>query len=210
MIAVKNSLSLMCASGSKVPRYRAIPSLRYVYRFVVALLCCCACAPLHAAQLGEHRVEDLDYGRALYRFFQGDQLARITDNLPGFIESERKYLLTNLYLGNRQYDEAADLSNRIDPKSIWKIYAGYNLAVARIEDGDYALGKHLLDQIGQMESKTPETIALRDRANLSLGLKQLRLQYHEAALESLERVRLKGPLSHQALLATGWARYRLD
>jgi len=222
---------------------------------VVALLCWCVCAPLYAAQLGEHRVEDLDYGRALYRFFQGDQLAaitqlmianerpqlrtgsqsdeanllladlfygyglydesrdlfarlltakvsdsaqnriwfnlarlrfeqgyydqsrdllaRITDSLPGFIESERKYLLTNLYLGNRQYDEAADLSNQIDPKSIWKTYARYNLAVTRIEDDDYSLGKNLLDQIGQMESKTPETIALRDRANLSLGLKQL-------------------------------------
>jgi len=259
---------------------------------VVALLCCCVCAPLYAAQLGEHRVEDLDYGRALYRFFQGDQLAaitqlmianerpqlrtgsqsdeanllladlfygyglydesrdlfarlltakvsdsvqnriwfnlarlrfeqgyydqsrdllaRITDSLPGFIESERKYLLTNPYLGNRQYDEAADLSNQIDPKSIWKTYARYNLAVTRIEDDDYSLGKNLLDQIGQMESKTPETIALRDRANLSLGLKQLRLEYHEAALESLERVRLQGPLSNQALLATGWARYRLD
>ncbi len=291
MIPVKNSLNSMSASGSKAPHPRAICNLRRIYRFVVALLCCSACAPLYAAQLDEHRVEDLEYGRALYQFFQGDELgaitqlmmanerpqirtreqtdeanllladlyygyglyeesrelfarlltaevsdsvqnriwfnlarlrfeqgyydqardllARITDSLPGFIEAERKYLLTNLYLGNRQYDEAADLSNRIDPKSIWKIYARYNLAVTRIEDDSYELGKNLLDRIGQMESTTPEMLALRDRANLSLGLKQLRLEYNESALESLSRIRLQGPLSNDALLATGWARYRL-
>ena len=292
MIPVKNSLSLMSESGSKPPRLRAISSLRRVYRFVMVLLCCGACAPLHAARLDEHRVEDLEYGRALYQFFQGDELgaitqlmmanerpqmrtrtqtdeanllladlyygyglyeesrdlfarlltaevsdsvqnriwfnlarlrfeqgyydqardllSRITDTLPGSVESERKFLLTNLYLGNRQYDEAADLSNQINPRSIWKIYARYNLAVTRIEDDSYEIGKKLLDRIGQMESTTPEMVALRDRANLSLGLKQLRREDNEAALESLSRVRLEGPFSNDALLATGWARYRLN
>ncbi len=291
MIPVKNSLNLMCASGSNAPRQRSIPLLRGVYRLVAVLLCS-SLLPLNAASLEEHRVEDPEYGRSLYQYFQGDELgaitqlmianerpeyrsrtqtdeanllladlyygyglyeesrnlfaklltaevsdsvqnriwfnlarlrfeqgyfdqtrdllARISDTLPDFIESERKYLLTNLYLGNQQYDEAADLSNRIDSKSIWKIYARYNLAVTRIEDDSYELGKNLLNRIGQMDSETPEMLALRDRANLSLGLKQLRLEYNEAALESLSRVRLEGPLSHQALLASGWARYRLN
>jgi len=291
MIPVKNSLNLMCASGSNAPRQRCIPILRRVLRFVAVLLCG-SLLPLNAAQLEEHRVEDLEYGRSLFQFFQGDELgaitqlmianerpeyrtrtqtdeanllladlyygyglyeesrdlfaklltaevsdsvqnriwfnlarlrfeqgyldqardllARINDNLPDLIESERKYLLTNLYLGNQQYEEAADLSNRIDSGSIWKIYARYNLAVTRIEDDNYELGKNLLERIGQMDSKTPEKLALRDRANLSLGLKQLRLEHNEAALESLSRIRLEGPLSHQALLATGWARYRLN
>lgn len=291
MIPVKNSLNLMCASGSNPPRQRCITILRRVYRFVAVLLCS-SLLPLNAAQLEEHRVEDLEYGRSLFQFFQGDELgaitqlmianerpeyrsrtqtdeanllladlyygyglyeesrdlfaklltaevsdsvqnriwfnlarlrfeqgyldqardllARINDNLPDLIESERKYLLTNLYLGNQQYEEAADLSNRIDSGSIWKIYARYNLAVTRIEDDNYVLGKNLLERIGQMDSKTPEKLALRDRANLSLGLKQLRLEHNEAALESLSRIRLEGPLSHQALLATGWARYRLN
>ncbi len=291
MIPAKNSLNLMCASGSKVPQHRTASILRRVYRFVVVLLCS-SLLPLNAAPLDEHRVEDLEYGRSLYQYFQGDELgaitqlmianerpeyrsrtqtdeanllladlyygyglyqesrdlfarllsaevsdsvqnriwfnlarlrfeqgyfdqardllARISDTLPDFIESERKYLLTNLYLGNQQYDEASDLSNQIDSKSIWKIYARYNLAVTRIEDDSYELGKNLLDRIGQMDSTTPEMLALRDRANLSLGLKQLRLEYNESALESLSRIRLEGPLSHQALLATGWARYRLN
>ncbi len=292
MILVKNSLNLMFASGSKTTPARTINPLRRAACLVGVLLCGHFCTPLLAAKLDEHRVEDLEYGRALFQFFQGDDLgaitqlmiaderpqmrtrlqteearllladlyydyglyqesqqlfarllnaevsdsiqnriwfnlarlrfeqghfdqardllARITDTLPDFIESERKYLLTNLYLGAGQYDEAADLSNRIDDKSIWKLYARYNLAISRIEDDSYEIGKKLLDRIGQMESTTPEMLALRDRANLSLGLKQLRMNLNRPALESLSRVRLEGPMTHQALLAAGWARYRLD
>ena len=83
------------------------------------------------------------FNLARLRYEQGfhdqarDLLARISDSLPDSIEAERKYLLTNLYLGNGQYDEAADLSNTIDAKSIWKIYARYNLGVSVIENGDY-------------------------------------------------------------------------
>jgi len=247
--------------------------------------------PLAAAAPGEHHVEDLFYGQALYQFFQNNELAAITqlmvanerprqptsqvdeanllladmyygyglyeesrelfaqllsaeipssvqnrvwfnlarlryeqgyhehardllsridDQLAPAIEAERKYLLSNLYLGNRQYDQAADLSNRIDSDSIWKTYAGYNLGVALLEDGEYEKGKNILDRLGQMESTTPELLALRDLSNLSLGLMQLRMELPEAALQSLSRIRLEGPLSNQALLASGWAWYRLQ
>lgn len=291
MIPVKNSLNSMSASGSSTAA-PAIKKLRCFFRCVAVLLCCSGSAPLAAANLEAHRVEDLEYGRALFYYFQEDELAaltqlmiaeerpqyrtrtqtdeadllmadlyysyglyeksrqlfaklltaevsdsiqnriwfnlarlrfdqgyyvparnllaRITDSLPDYVESERKYLLTNLLLRDRKYDEAADLSNKIDSKSIWRIYARYNLAVSRIEDDSYEIGKNLLDRIGQMEVSTPEMLALRDRANLSLGLKQLRKELNESALESLQRIRLEGPFSHHALLATGWARYRMN
>ncbi len=259
-------------------------------RCALALTLCWVCAPLAAAQLERHEVTDLDYGRSLFQFFQGNELAaitrlmiaeqnprerpqrdesrllladlyygyglyqdsrklfaqlletevsdsiqnriwfnlarlryeqgyhdhardllsRINARLPGFIESERKYLLTNLYLGIRQYQQARELSGQIDPDSIWSVYARYNLAVSMLEDGRYPEGKPLLEKIGRIKSANPEMLALRDRANLSLGLKQLRTGLHESAIDSLSRVRLQGPLSHQALLATGWTRYRLN
>jgi len=264
--------------------------LRTILHYLFVLACCCACAPLFAAELDEHRVEDLDYGRALYSFFQDNELAAITqlmvaeerprtrtqtdeadllladlyygyglyeesrqlfarllsdevsgsvenriwfnlarlryqqgffdhardllsridDRLPAAIEAERKYLLTNLYLGNRQYKDAAKISNQINSKSIWKTYARYNLGVSMIEDEGFDKGKNALESLGKMEVQTPELVALRDRANLSLGLKLLRMERPESALESLSRIRLEGPLSNQALLASGWAWYRLD
>lgn len=274
----------MFASGNKTRGGRLRGGL-------IVLLCCLGTGNTAAlAQLEEHRVQDLDYGSALYNFFQDDELSaivelmvanergrkrkqqheanllladlyysfglyeesrelfaellnaevsesvqnriwfnlarlryeqgyndhardllsRIDASLPDYIEAERKYMLTNLYLGNRQYDEAADLSNRIDSDSIWKIYARYNLAAAVIEDDRYEQGKTEFEKIGQMEVRTPEMLALRDRANLSLGLVQLRRGLHESAIETLSRVRLEGPMSHEALLASGWAWYRMN
>ncbi len=281
----------MCVFGNKRHQHSIGRVSRGISRLLYALLLSCAWSQLYAVQLAEHRVEDLDYGRALYQFFQDDKLSaithlmiakerprtrsqinqanllladlyygyglyqesrelfarlltaevsdsiqnriwfnlarlryeqgyfeaaldllsRINNRLPGGIESERKYLLTNLYLGSRQYDEAADLSDTINSKSIWKIYARYNLAVSMIEDDRYEPGRYLLNEIGQMKTiGSPELRALRDRSNLSLGLKQMRMELPETALESLSRIRLEGPLSNQALLASGWAWYRLD
>ena len=280
----------MCVSGNNQHRFSVKRSARGLCHFFSALLLSCVCATPGAAQLNEHRVEDLDYGRALYRYFQDDDLgaitqlmiarqrarnanqqdeanllladlyydfglyeesreifarlltaevsdsiqsriwfnlarlryeqghfdqardllSRITERLPKGIEAERKYMLTNLYLGNRQYDQAADLSNQISSRSIWKLYARYNLGVSLIEDDQYEQGKSLLSNIGQMKAPSTELRGLRDRANLSLGLKQLRMGLPEDALESLSRIRLEGPLSNQALLASGWAWYQLD
>ena len=280
----------MCVSGNNQHRFSVKRSARGLCHFFSALLLSCVCATPGAAQLNEHRVEDLDYGRALYRYFQDDDLgaitqlmiarqrarnanqqdeanllladlyydfglyeesreifarlltaevsdsiqsriwfnlarlryeqghfdqardllSRITERLPKGIEAERKYMLANLYLGNRQYDQAADLSNQISSRSIWKLYARYNLGVSLIEDDQYEQGKSLLSNIGQMKAPSTELRGLRDRANLSLGLKQLRMGLPEDALESLSRIRLEGPLSNQALLASGWAWYQLD
>lgn len=156
------------------------------------------------------------FNLARLRYQQGyydhasDLLSRIADRLPGRIEAERKYLLANLHLDKREYQQAADISNGIDPSSIWRAYARYNLAVALIEDEHYRDGQVILDDLGQMDPADAEFLALRDLANLSLGLKQLRMSAPDAALQRLSRVRLEGPLSNQALLASGWARYRMQ
>ncbi len=252
---------------------------------LLVCLSAAASSTVAAAQLDVHRVEDLEYGRALFHFFQRNEMAaitqlmmadkragirdqvdeanllladlyygyglyeesrqlfaqllsadisdkvqnriwfnlarlrfdqghfdqaqellsRINDQLPEDVEAERKYLLTNLLLGDGEISQAANISNAIDPQSIWRAYAVYNLAVTLIENDDYDKGRNLLDKIGQLEAPNSELKALRDRANLSLGLKQLRVGEPESAMQSLSRVRLEGPLSHQALLASGWA-----
>jgi hypothetical protein len=290
MIPVKNNLGSMCVSRNSQHRFSVKRSARGLCHFFSALLLSCVYVTPGAAQLNEHRVQDLDYGRVLYRYFQDDDLgaitqlmiarkrarnasqqdeanllladlyydfglyeesreifarmltaevsdsiqsriwfnlarlryeqghfdqardllSRITEPLPEGIEEEHKYMLVNLYLGDRQYDQAADLSNQISSGSIWKLYARYNTGVVLAENGQYDQGKSMLDQIGQINAPSTELRALRDQANLSLGLIQLRLDLPEDALESLLRIRLEGPLSNHALLASGWAWYRLD
>jgi hypothetical protein len=172
-------------------------------------------AQLLTAEVSDSIQNRIWFNLARLRYQQGyydharDLLSLISDQLPDDIEAQRKYLLTNLYLGSGDYDRAAKLSRQIDSESIWKAYAHYNLGVALIEDEDLERGREILDQLGQMESGNDELLALRDLSNLSLALKQLRLGQAEPALESLLRIRLEGPLSNQALLASGWAWYRL-
>lgn len=172
-------------------------------------------AQLLGAEVSDSIQNRIWFNLARLRFDQGyhDQslelLARINDRLPDNIEAERKFLQTNLLIGNQQYDDAADLSNRIDAQSIWKFYARYNLAVSLVEGERSEQGRFLLDQLGQIEAEDAERLALRDRANLSLGLKQIRLEQPESAIDALSRVRLHGPLSHEALLASGWAWHQL-
>jgi hypothetical protein len=137
-------------------------------------------------------------------------ITKINDELPTHIESERQYLLTNLYLANSQYKEAINASRLISDDSVWRAYANYNLAVSMIENNQYDAGKILLDRLGQMPTATAEMSALRDQANLALGFSQLRRAEAEAALTNFSRIRLQGPLSHKALLGAGWAWSRLD
>lgn len=136
-------------------------------------------------------------------------LSQIDERLPTQIEAERQYLLTNLYIGDKQYQQASQSSQKIDPGSVWKAYANYNLGVSLLEDGHYESGKVILDQLGHARGESSELMALRDQSNLALGLMQLRLAKTDLALASISRVRLNSPLSNEALLASGWAWHRL-
>jgi len=62
-----------------------------------------------------------------------------------------------------------------------------------------------LDQVGRMETKSEELLALKDKANLALGFALLQAQRAADARPILERVRLDGPFSSKALLGVGWA-----
>ena len=103
----------MCVSGNRRHRFSVKRSARDLCHFISALLLSCACIPLGAAQLNEHRVEDLDYGRALYKYFQNDNLAAITqlmiaEQRPRNInqQDEKNLLLANMYYDYELYEES--------------------------------------------------------------------------------------------------------
>jgi hypothetical protein len=72
-------------------------------------------------------------------------------------------------------------------------------------DPSTAQGLALLDTLGQQPAADEEQRALRDRANLALGLAALRTSQPGRAQALLQRVRLNGPYTHPALLGLGWA-----
>jgi tetratricopeptide (TPR) repeat protein len=73
-------------------------------------------AQLLNAEVSDSVENRIWFNLARLRYEQGyyeqarDLLARINSRLPRRIEAERKYLLTNLYIGDNQYQQAAELS----------------------------------------------------------------------------------------------------
>jgi len=137
-------------------------------------------------------------------------LARTDEELPEKLHDEKNYLLTSLYLDDQQFDKATQASNDIDDESEWSVYAQYNLGVSMIEAGQFDRGVAWLQPLTEIEPETSEAVALLDQSNLTLGLSQLRQSQADQALETFQRIRLKGPLSNVALLGAGWAWDKLD
>lgn len=132
-------------------------------------------------------------------------LSRIDGKMRATIDAEKQYLLTILYLKNQRFDLATQASQHINRDSVWSLYARYNLGVSLITDNQFELGSLQLEELGQLLAGSSEKQALRDQSNLSLGLSQLKHQQPGPALTSFSRIRLKGPVSHEALLGAGWA-----
>lgn len=144
------------------------------------------------------------YSAGLYE--ESDRaLRQSAGTLPEDLEAERHLLLAQGLLYRKRYDQAiVELANWQGPR-YWQLYGQFNLGVALIRAGDAPRGLSLLDAVGTIETKYPELMALRDKANLAIGYAQLQAGEPAAARAALERVRLNGPQSSKALLGAGWA-----
>jgi tetratricopeptide (TPR) repeat protein len=148
-------------------------------------------------------------GKLLYASGEYEQSERALrgagGTLPEDLEAERRLLIAQGLLYRQRYDQAiAELSGWQGPR-YWLLYAQFNLGVALVRAGEAERGLALLDVVGSIETKWPELMALRDKANLAIGYARLQAGEPAAARLALERVRLAGPQSSKALLGAGWA-----
>jgi hypothetical protein len=127
--------------------------------------------------------------------------APLTDDL----EATRQMLNGELLIDTGRFDEAADALKKWSGSRDWMPFAQYNLGVALIRAGRASEGEKQLDQVDQSSLQAEEQLALKDRANTALGYTHLRAKEWDAARGALQRVRLSGPSSNQALLGLGWA-----
>jgi hypothetical protein len=164
----------------------------------------------------EGNVEEPVRNDAIYRlarlYFQKDQpenalhtFERIHGNVPETIRDDVKFLHGQILMANGRFPEAASAFKDIQGVKSQEGFAGYNLGIALIKEGNKQDGRQYLDRTGQIVSDTPATLAIKDKANLVLGYKLLDENAAEKAKLVLERVRLSGPFSNRALLGSGWA-----
>lgn len=145
------------------------------------------------------------YARGQYALAERD-LMRISTRMSPDLESQKELLLANVWMHEGRFDEAAQLLERWrGSQQGWTAYARLNLGIALVRQGRLAEAAPILQSVGGMYALAPEMLALKDRANLALGVAYLQAKDPARAREAIDRVRLEGPFSGEALLAAGWA-----
>ena len=132
-------------------------------------------------------------------------LNRIDGEVPKLIRDDVEFLRANIYLAQDKPEEAMKAFERLQDSDSYGGFAAYNLGIAYLQDGQRSLALEQLDRAGQITTDDPAELAIRDKSNLVAGTIYLESGEQERALPYLNRVRLDGPFSNQALLSAGWA-----
>jgi tetratricopeptide (TPR) repeat protein len=114
------------------------------------------------------------------------------------------------YLAQARPAESIPVLKRLQSSDSFGGFAAYNLGIAYLQDGQRQAALSQLDQAGQIVTGDAAELAIRDKSNLVLGTILLEDGDYDQAAPFLNRVRLDGPFSNQALLSAGWANMSSD
>ncbi|UCC15580.1 MAG: hypothetical protein JSW21_06585 [Gammaproteobacteria bacterium] len=164
----------------------------------------------------EGDVDEETRNEAAYRLarihFQKDQpedaltaLARIQGRVPERIRDDVEFLRANIYLAIGRPSDAVDVLRSLQGADSLAGFSEYNLGIALLRDGRHQEAVQQLERAGQVKASDPATYAIRDKSNFVLGTVLFESAEFGPAQQSLDRVRLEGPFSNQALLRAGWA-----
>src|SRR5881409_1733195 len=144
--------------------------------------------------------------------FQKDQLddalqalARIHGAVPEEIRDDVELLRANIDMATGRPGEAVKVLQQVRSDESLAGFVAYNLGIALFQDGRAREAIEQLDKAGRMPAADDAGLAIRDKSNLVLGTMLFEAGAFERAKQSLDRVRLEGPFSNQALLLAGWA-----
>jgi tetratricopeptide (TPR) repeat protein len=132
-------------------------------------------------------------------------LARIQGTLPAELRDDVEFLRANIYMATGRPADAAKVLAPLRSEANLAGFTAYNLGIALLQDGRRDEAIEQLDKAGRLIASDAGTLAIRDKANLMLGTLLFEAGNFERAKQSLDRVRLEGPFSNQALLRAGWA-----
>src|SRR5690242_13226639 len=164
----------------------------------------------------EGAVDDAVRNEAAFRLariqFQKDQfddalkaLERIRGTVPVNIKDDVEFLRANIYMAIGRPSDAVEVLSHLQNDESLAGFVAYNLGIALLQAGRQQEALAQLDKAGSLPTTDPAGRAIRDKANLVLGSMLFESGNFERAKETLDRVRLEGPFSNQALLRAGWA-----
>src|SRR5206468_6982805 len=144
--------------------------------------------------------------------FQKDQLddaqnalGRIQGAVPAQIRDDVEFLRANIDMATGRPGDAVKVLQQVHSDESLTGFVAYNLGIALFQDGRAREAIEQLDKAGTLPAADGAGLAIRDKSNLVLGSMLFEAGDFERAKQSLDRVRLEGPFSNQALLRAGWA-----
>ncbi len=178
----------------------------------------------------EGAVDDAVRNEAAFRLarihFQKDQLedalhalGRIHGTVPAEIKDDIEFLRANVYMATGKPSDAVNVLKPLQgpPSRVGSArdgaesdeslagFAAYNLGIALLQAGRRQEAIEQLDKAGQLTTSDRAGLAIRDKSNLVLGSLLFESGDFGRAKLALDRVRLQGPFSNQALLRAGSA-----
>src|SRR5207249_2679554 len=144
--------------------------------------------------------------------FQKDQLddaqnalGRIHGAVPAQIRDDVEFLRANIEMATGRPGDAVKVLQQVHSDESLSGFVAYNLGIALFQDGRTNEAIEQLDKAGRLPAADDAGLAIRDKSNLVLGSMLFESADFERAKQSLDRVRLDGLFSNQALLRAGWA-----
>ena len=141
-------------------------------------------------------------------------LGILTSNINEPLESRATehvllQILCHIRLG--QVEQAQSLSQYLKEDEAQSVFVRFNMASAMAQLGDMESAAGYYSDVlikGRPNSELDKT--LNDQAALALGIYYLRSNQLELAQQTLNRIRLYGPVANRALLALGWTHFHAD
>lgn len=147
--------------------------------------------------------------RLYFEKSQPDTALSVLDSMrgeiPDALSDDVEFLRANVLMALDRPEDAARVLRRIQDADSLSGFSTYNLGIALLESGRPVDAARELDRAGRIGARDRDTRAIRDKANLVLGTLLFEGDQVDRARSTLERVRLEGPFSNQALLRSGWA-----
>lgn len=132
-------------------------------------------------------------------------LQRINGPVPEAIRDDLAFLRANTDIANARFAHAVKVLEHLQGAKDLNAFSRYNLGIALYLEGKKAEAYRQLDKAGQLDARDDGDKAIKDKANLVLGTALMENKQPALAKVFLDRVRLTGPFSNRALLASGWA-----
>jgi tetratricopeptide (TPR) repeat protein len=132
-------------------------------------------------------------------------LARIQGTTPVEIEDDIEFLRANIYMATGRPSEAVDVLAHLRSDRDLAGFAAFNLGIALMQAGRQQEAIAQLEKAGRLPDGEPASLAIRNKSNLTVGAILFEAGDYERARQALDRVRLDGPFSNQALLRAGWS-----